>query len=163
MKVRKSSIEDINLILDIYAKARAFMKENGNPNQWYDYKPLKEDILEDISHRHHHVIFDDNKIYGCFTFFKGEDPTYKIIDDGTWLNDKKYGVIHKVASSFDKKGVFKAILNYCENEADNLRIDTHKDNHVMQNVLEKNGFKKCGIIYLHNGDERLAYQKIVRN
>jgi len=25
------------------------MKENGNPNQWFDYKPLKEDIIFDIS------------------------------------------------------------------------------------------------------------------
>ncbi len=163
MKVRISTIQDLNLILDIYAKARTFMRENGNPNQWFDYKPLKEDVILDISHRHHHVIYDDNKIYGCFTFFKGEDPTYKIIDDGSWLNDKEYGVIHKVASSFEKKGILKAILNYCEKETDNLRIDTHRDNLVMQHALEKNGFKKCGIIYLKNGDERLAYHKIVRD
>ena len=34
MNVRISTIEDLNLILDIYAKARAFMKSTGNPNQW---------------------------------------------------------------------------------------------------------------------------------
>ena len=30
----------------------------------------------------------------------------------------------------------------------------------MQHLFEKNGFKKCGIIYLEDGSERLAYQLI---
>jgi len=29
----------------------------------------------------------------------------------------------------------------------------------MQHCIEKYGFTYCGIIYLSNGDERLAYQK----
>ena len=31
---------------------------------------------------------------------------------------------------------------------------------IMQVIIEKHGFTYCGIIYLANGDERLAYQKI---
>ena len=162
MKVRKSTIEDLNLILDIYSKARMYMALNGNPNQWKNNKPLKEDIIFDIEHRHHYVILDEfNNICGCFTFFIGEDPTYKIIDNGRWLNNDEYGVIHKVASSFSKKGILSVILNYAEKLVDNIRIDTHKDNLIMQHNLEKNDFKKCGIIYLKDGSERLAYQKIV--
>ena len=42
----------------------------------------------------------------------------------------------------------------------NLRADTHRDNRIMQHILQKHGFRYCGIIYLLNGDERLAYQKI---
>ena len=41
-----------------------------------------------------------------------------------------------------------------------IRIDTHEDNVVMQNLLKKLGFKFCGIIHLKNGDKRLAYEKI---
>ena len=40
-----------------------------------------------------------------------------------------------------------------------IRIDTHRDNKIMQHNLLKYGFTYCGIIYLANGDERLAYQK----
>ena len=29
----------------------------------------------------------------------------------------------------------------------------------MQHLLDKNGFTYCGIIYLDDGTERLAYQK----
>ena len=32
----------------------------------------------------------------------------------------------------------------------------------MQHNLLKHGFSYCGIIYLANGDERLAYQRILR-
>ena len=41
----------------------------------------------------------------------------------------------------------------------NIRIDTHRDNKIMQHNIEKHCFTYCGIIYLANGDERLAYQK----
>ena len=42
--------------------------------------------------------------------------------------------------------------------AGNLRIDTHRDNVIMRHVIDLYGFTYCGIIYLLNGDERLAYQ-----
>jgi RimJ/RimL family protein N-acetyltransferase len=42
----------------------------------------------------------------------------------------------------------------------NLKIDTHRDNIPMQKVLKRNGFSECGIIYIENGDERIAFQKI---
>ncbi len=41
----------------------------------------------------------------------------------------------------------------------NLKIDTHRDNKIMQHLLEKNGFKYCGIINTDDGTERMAYQK----
>jgi len=43
----------------------------------------------------------------------------------------------------------------------NIRIDTHRDNKIMQHNILKHGFTYCGIIYLLSGDERLAYQKVV--
>jgi RimJ/RimL family protein N-acetyltransferase len=41
-----------------------------------------------------------------------------------------------------------------------VRIDTHADNKVMQHVLEKRGFRRTGIIYLENGDPRIAFEKV---
>ena len=45
----------------------------------------------------------------------------------------------------------------------NLRIDTHEKNIPMQGCLAKNGFARCGIIYLEDGDPRIAYQKVIKN
>ena len=45
------------------------------------------------------------------------------------------------------------------NKCDNLRIDTHKDNKIMINLIEKAGFERCGTIYVDDGTPRIAYQK----
>ena len=34
MKIRKTTEKDIERVMDIYAHARKFMAEHGNPNQW---------------------------------------------------------------------------------------------------------------------------------
>ena len=49
-------------------------------------------------------------------------------------------------------------MDWCFGRTGNIRIDTHKDNAIMRHCLESYGFRYCGIIYLENGDERLAYQ-----
>ena len=103
-----------------------------------------------------HSIADlDGKIIGVFVYFKGNDPTYDKID-GKWLDDEEYGVIHRIASC--GKGVFSECVDWCLNQHHNIRIDTHKDNKIMQHLLSKHGFSYCGIIWLEDGSERLAYQ-----
>jgi RimJ/RimL family protein N-acetyltransferase len=82
-----------------------------------------------------------------------------VITDGAWVNDKPYGVIHRIASAGYRKGIASFCMAHCFRLCGNLKIDTHKDNHPMQNALAKNGFVRCGIIYLQNGDERIAFQK----
>ena len=47
-------------------------------------------------------------------------------------------------------------IRYKEVRDASIRVDTHKDNHIMQHNIEKHGFTYCGIINLANGDERLA-------
>ena len=53
-------------------------------------------------------------------------------------------------------------MDYAFSVDGNIRIDTHKDNSIMQHNILKHGFSYCGIIYLLSGDERLAYQRIVQ-
>ncbi len=69
-------------------------------------------------------------------------------------------MIHRLASVDGKKGVATFCLSWCFAQCGNIRIDTHKNNIPMQNLLRKNGYTRCGIIYLENGDERIAYQKV---
>ena len=52
-------------------------------------------------------------------------------------------------------------VQFCEQSINHLRIDTHNDNKIMQHVIEKNGFKRCGIIHVNDGSERIAYEKLV--
>ena len=98
---------------------------------------------------------------GVFTYIYGEDdPTYSQIQEGQWLNDDPYGVLHSVAAGVSGKGVGAFMLDWALENSGNVRIDTHEDNKPMQNLLIKKDFKYCGIIYLENGDPRRAFQCI---
>ena len=37
--IRKTTLQDVPRLMDIFAHARKFMAENGNPNQWKNIKP----------------------------------------------------------------------------------------------------------------------------
>ena len=154
--IRLATKEDLNIILDIFAYARKFMASTGNPNQWVNNYPSSDILIDDINKGHLHVCYDETGIYGVFVFFIGIDETYNYIE-GAWLNNESYGVIHRIASSGAKKGMFLEVFEYVKKLINNIRIDTHHDNVVMQSVLNKNGFIKCGVIYLKNGNPRLAY------
>ena len=157
LTIGKAEKEDLDVIMAIYDTGRRFMREHGNPNQWAGGYPPREMIVEDIAAGRSLVVCDDGRICGVFALFDNEDPTYLRIDGGTWLNDEPYLTIHRIASDGTVKGVLRCAVDYCKSLSDNVRIDTHEDNHVMQSAVEKNGFKRCGIIYLENGDPRIAY------
>ena len=160
--VRIAVMDDFPVILNIYATARAFMAKTGNPTQWADGHP-SADLLRECILAQKLFVFTDpddfSQIRGCFYFAIENDPTYAQISEGSWLSDAPYGVIHMVASDGQVHGFLRNVLDFCEPQTSHLRIDTHHDNKIMQHVLEKNGFRKCGIIHLANGDPRLAYEK----
>ena len=88
--------------------------------------------------------------------------TYAKIYEGKWIDDvQPYHVVHRIASYPDAHGIFSSIMDFCLSHDRNIRIDTHRDNKIMQHNILKHGFTYCGIIYLLSGDERLAYQKMV--
>ncbi len=158
--IRLAKTEDLNNITDVYSYARKFMAENGNPTQWGTNYPSEQLIENDINNKKMYVIEEENQIHAVFMFDICEDETYEVIKNGQWLSDEEYGVIHRVASDGKIKGVLNKAVDFCSVKKAHLRIDTHKDNKIMQHQIEKNGFKKCGIIRLINGDERIAYEKI---
>ncbi len=159
LTIRKATYADLPVLMTVYDHARAYMREQGNKHQWDGGYPQVTVIEEDVSLGRLHVCMDGGEIAGVFCFFKGNDPTYAKIYGGTWLNDAPYGVIHRIAVIKHGVGVASFCFDYAFASCGNVKIDTHRDNIPMQNALQKNGFIRCGIIYLQNGDERIAYQK----
>lgn len=157
--VRKTTLQDIPRLQQIFARARRFMAETGNPNQWKNTKPALAQLEKDISDGNSYVVLTEGEIHGTFCFFVGNDPTYDIIYNGSWLNDGEYGVVHRIASSGNIKGMGTFMMQWAYSQHQNIRIDTHEDNRVMQNMLHKLGYKRCGIILLEDGDERVAFQR----
>ena len=144
IEIRKTEIAELGILMELFEQGKRIMRKSGNMKQWTGGYPDEE-----------------QNIVGTFTFIQGNDPTYARIYEGAWSDDTRpYGVIHRLASTEQSKGVASACLQWCYRQIPNLRADTHRDNHILQHILKKHGFQYCGIIYLQNGDERLAFQKL---
>ena len=162
MPIRPTTYADIDALLIIFSHARQQMASDGNPNQWGDGYPSREQLEEDIRRGVSNVIEQDGLVVATFVFIIGKDPTYDIIDDGAWLNDLPYGTIHRIASSGKEKEVFSTVLDWCTARCANIRIDTHEDNARMLHLIEKHGFTHCGIIYTRDFSPRIAYQRTIK-
>lgn len=165
MRIRKTTENDFERVMEIYAYARDFMASTGNPNQWGPTNWPPEDLIHsDIKEGSSYVCENDNgAVAGVFYFTSGKDiePTYREITNGSWLDDSAYGVVHRVASDGSEKGIGQFCINWAFEQCGHLRIDTHTDNVIMQNLLTKLGFKKCGIIYVVEDDyPRFAFEKV---
>lgn len=160
IEIRRSRLSDIDAIMECYAAARQYMRANGNPSQWINGYPSRRQIEEDIRAGQGYVGTDGNgEIVMAFAFISGEDPTYIHISDGEWLNDKPYGTIHRLASNGKVKGALKTCVDFCSTMTDNIRLDTHADNVIMQRGVAVLGFRRCGIILCQDGSPRIAYQR----
>ena len=106
MYVRRSNMEDIPAMMELYAQARVFMREHGNPNQWDENYPSRELLEKDIAFGNSYIVEDDEKnLAATFAFIKGEDPTYYGIENGAWLNHEPYGTIHRLAGNPSCHGI----------------------------------------------------------
>ena len=168
MEIRRTKKEDIAEIMPIFDEARATIAMLGI-DQWQNGYPSREIIEKDLEKSQSYCIIVDDEIVGTFALIDDGEPTYDKIFDGNWMTgDEKdhYFAIHRVAISVKSRGsgISTQIIDFCakkarENGKISLRIDTHRGNVVMRKMLEKNGFAYCGVIYLSDGDERVAYEK----
>ena len=162
MYIRKTTTDDLAAVMGIYAEAREFMRNSGNPDQWGDNHPTQAMIERDIQKGASYVCVKDNKIVAAFYFSIEDDPTYAKID-GAWLNDKAYGVVHRMARGKGGTGTGEFCLKWCLAQHPNIRIDTHRDNAPMLNLLERLGFIYCGIIWTRVSEERLAFAQALQS
>lgn len=159
--VRLARPEDLMQIEAIYESARKFMRENGNPDQWGDNYPASSLLLEDIQRGELYVIAAQppgHLIDGVFMLSLRGEPTYARID-GSWTTSRPWGVIHRIASRPGARGILRTACAYASRLAPALRIDTHEDNHVMQERILREGFRRSGIITLEDGSPRIAYER----
>ena len=164
MMIRRATIQDLEQIMQIYARAVQYMQASGNPNQWVAGYPSRTLIEEDIARGVSYVVDRDSVIEAVFSYIEGEDPTYRQIEQGMWRTNGSYGTVHRLASAGRIRGVAEICFSWCAEQAklhgcSSLRADTHQDNRIMQHLLQKNGFVYCGVIHLANGAPRLAFER----
>ena len=154
MNIRLANTSDTDRIFEIYEYARAYMKAHGNPYQWGDDRPEKSLTKDDIKNQRCYVMEDEGHIFACFVFTIGSEKEY----EAKFPSKDKYGVIHRVASDKSKRGIVERIVDFAKGKANLIRIDTHEDNKTMQKCIERQNFKRLGIIYLEDKSPRILYE-----
>ena len=168
--IRPAVPADLPALRPVFEAAKGIMRADGNHDQW-SAPGFPDDslLLRDIARGGGFVIESSvmpgltghlaaPRIVAYFALLPSPEPTYDVID-GAWLTDEPYGVIHRMASYPEVHGIFSTIIDYAALRFAHLRIDTHRDNRIMQHLIEKHGFTYCGIIWLEDGTERLAYER----
>ena len=171
MVIRSATPADLPALRPVFEAAKGIMRADGNHDQWSAPGfPDDSILLRDIARGGGFVIESTvmpgltghlaaPRIVAYFALLPSPEPTYDVID-GAWLTDEPYGVIHRMASYPEAHGIFSTIIDYATSRFAHLRIDTHRDNHIMQHLIKKHGFTYCGIIWLEDGTERLAYERL---
>ena len=163
MDIIAAQLEDIDQVMLIIEQAKQIMRANGNQTQWINGYPSREIIAADIRNQDAFVCLVNTEIVGYFCLIIGSDPepNYKVIEEGAWLNNSPYGVIHRLASSGTVKGIARKAFDFAFSQINTVRVDTNHDNIPMQKFLSNSGFTYCGIIYVSDGSPRDAFQKII--
>ena len=183
MNFRKSTFDDIDIILEIIEKAKAELKKMGL-DQWQKGYPNREVIESDVKKGISYVLEEtaennekpgekvSGKIVGTIVLSPEKEEPYSKIK-GKWITNDDYIVIHRLAvdSEIKNKGIATKILEFSEKECIknkilSIKTDTHENNEPMKKFLEKNGISYCGVIYLDKepdvGEKRIAYEKIIK-
>lgn len=162
---------DLPDVMRIIADAQTDFRVRGI-DQWQNGYPNEQSIRNDIARGESYVVIRGEQVVATAMITFAPDPNYAAIYDGEWLlaTPKSYATIHRIAVDLSERGrgiaewIVRQTERMCRKRgADSLRIDTHRDNRSMQRVAEKNGMTLCGTIYLADGAERLAYEKIMNN
>lgn len=167
MKFQKAVEKDIKDIMNIIKQAQSYFKEQGI-NQWQDNYPNIETIKNDVNSGASYILLKENNIIATAAVSFSGEKTYESIYDGKWLTNGAFAVIHRIAvdNNYKGLGIASEIIKNVEKLSLNkgirsIKVDTHEENISMQNLLRKNGFSYCGVIYLEDRSKRIAFEKVL--
>ena len=165
MRLRKVSIEEKHVAMEIIDMAKLHLREQGI-DQWQDGYPNLDSIRADIIAERGYFILEGDEAVGYMCLdFEGE-PVYSQLD-GKWQSDGKYAALHRLAVSDNGRGkgygkmAFQLAEEYCKKQGINsIRVDTKDTNPKMRHVITSNGYKYCGDVYYETSGERMAFEKV---
>ena len=113
MNIRPAQPGDLPALLEIFAHARAFMAQTGNPTQWPATYPGAELMQQQIARGVCYVLEGNARPEATFCYIPGPEPTYAEIYDGGWPDDAPYATIHRMASAGRVHGAAAICFAWC--------------------------------------------------
>ena len=163
MQIRKAQYKDVQQMMYIVKQAQHDLKEM-NVDQWQNGYPNDTVLHQDIDLNKAYVAESDH-VLGLMVISYNDETTYDPLT--TWIKSS-YMVIHRfvVEKEVQRTGVASYMVHQAsmmakELQMESIRIDTHEKNVRMRRFLEKLGFEERGIIYLKDGNPRVAYELIL--
>ena len=157
--IRPTAEGDTEAVMAMYDHSRSLMRSDGNTVQWVGYPTLAQ-LQADMGRKASFVVADaEGHPMGTFALVPGEEPTYGIIVHGRWLDTASaYATLHRLAKLPGAHGIAEAAFAFAKQRCPHLRIDTHESNRALRRLAWSEGFVECGIVYMADGTERLAYE-----
>ena len=139
-------------VVALYREAQAFLAAQGI-DQWQDGYPNEETFQGDVARGESWLLEEAGQVVATACLGLGREPTYDTIYQGAWgAEAPEYAFLHRIAVSGACKG--KGAPSWFFRELE-------RQNKIMQRVMEKNGLSCRGVIYLEDGGERLAFEKLL--
>ena len=168
IQYRLARERDIPEILAIIRQAQKSIGKLGI-GQWQDGYPNREVFEEDIRKEQCYVFACSKQIAGVMVVSFETEECYQALTGGTWLPNRPYGVLHRIAVADSLRGsglsdqmVELAEILCLQNGISSLRVDTHEGNLPMRKFLKKHGFSLCGIVDYGGPDgKRIALEKLL--
>ena len=167
----KATLEDIPRIMEIVDYARQSLRRH-RVDQWQGEYPSEEIFQQDIQRGELYVLRHGGELASFFLVTDRPEPCYEEITDGKWTPDLPYCVLHRcaVAREYRGTGLAERMLRFAEETARALggralRVDTHRKNKSMQQLLRNNGYRYRGNVLVdENGHDpaRQAFEKILK-
>ena len=172
IECRSAHEGDLGALEEILAQAKKQLAKH-KVDQWNANYPTHEDFLADISEGECYVLVCDGNVGAFFTLTAIPEENYSAITDGKWSSDAPYATLHRcaIADQWRGSGLSDRMIRECERLAVGLglnwlRVDTHKKNKSMQNLLARCGFQFRGNVLVDapegHDPRRKAFEKKLR-
>jgi len=138
-KAIESDVIGCRLLADY---ANELMLKRNNP-QWSCGYPQIEILYDDVKKEQLYVAYEGNELIGMVVIQKSKDEIYEKYD---FWSDGPYLSVHRIVSK--RSGLGKYFINMAIDMAKeigaNVRLDTHKKNVHMQELVKSLGFVEVG-------------------
>lgn len=164
-------LEELEKVMEVINDAKAFLKLQSK--QWQQGYPNHDSMRKDILNHNLFAVYENNEIACVAALIIGIEKTYVNMIEGKWEIETSASdlVIHRIAISnkYRGKGFAKEMMKFAlqyakENNCKSIKVDTHRVNKPMQNLLINSGYEYKGIIDLNRNEEdqlRLAYEFVI--
>jgi len=169
---RLAQKEDIPRVMEIVADAKRSLKKH-RVDQWQGDYPTSVAFEQDVENGELYVLCHGEDVAGFLMVTSRPEPCYDDITDGKWSSDAPYCVMHRTAVAAEYRGTGMAdFLVRCAEDISRksgvkyLRVDTHRKNKPMQQLLRESGFRYRGNVLVSSepghDPARQAYEKLLK-